>query len=100
MSTLCYVGDEATACGFRLAGAQVVIPAAGEEAAALALARASASLILMSASAAARVPPADMAAAELTLSPLVLIVPDLRGEVARPDLALRLRGQLGLEDAR
>jgi hypothetical protein len=41
-----------------------------------------------------------MEAAELALSPLVLVVPDLRGEIAPPDLATRLRGQLGLEDPR
>ena len=100
MSTLCYIGDEATATGFRLAGAQVMIPAVGAEGAALALARETASLILVSVSAAGRIPPRDMEAAELALSPLVLIVPDLRGEIAPPDLATHLRGQLGLEDPR
>jgi len=100
MSTLCYIGDEVTATGFRLAGAQVMIPAAGTEGAALALMRETASLILISASAAARIPPRDLEAAQLALSPLVLLVPDLRGEVAPPDLARRLRGQLGLEDPR
>ncbi len=66
----------------------------------MALVRETASLILISASAAARIPPRDMEAAQLALSPLVLLVPDLRGEIAPPDLATRLRGQLGLEDPR
>ena len=100
MSALCYIGDEATAAGFRLSGAQVVIPEAGEEAAALATARESASLVLVSAFAAARIPPRDMDAATLALAPLTLIVPDLRDDIAPPDLASRLRGQLGLEDPR
>ncbi|MEO8676090.1 MAG: V-type ATP synthase subunit F [Casimicrobiaceae bacterium] len=98
MSPLFYIGDEATAAGFSLAGAQVAIPAAGGEAAALAFARDNAALILVSAFIAARIPPRDMAAAELALSPLTLIIPDLRDEVAPPDLAMRLRRQLGLED--
>jgi hypothetical protein len=32
------------------------------------------------------------------LSPLVLVVPDLQGEVPLPDLAARLRAQLGFEE--
>jgi hypothetical protein len=41
-----------------------------------------------------------MATAELALAPLTLIVPDLRDEAVPPDLAARLRGQLGLEEPR
>jgi len=41
-----------------------------------------------------------MDAATLALAPLTLIVPDLRDDIAPPDLASRLRGQLGLEDPR
>lgn len=100
MSTLYYIGDDATAAGFRLAGARVAIPAPGEESVALAFARANSGLILVSASVAARIPPHDMATAELAAAPLTLIVPDLRDEVAPPDLAARLRGQLGLEEPR
>jgi hypothetical protein len=33
----------------------------------------------------------------MALQPLVLIVPDAQGEVTLPDLAARLRGQLGME---
>jgi vacuolar-type H+-ATPase subunit F/Vma7 len=92
-----YLGDEVTAAGYRLAGAQVRVPAPGEAAAAFAEARALAPLVLVSAAVAIRIDAAQLRAALTALQPLVLIVPDARGEVPRPDLAARLRGQLGLE---
>lgn len=92
-----YVGDEVTAAGYRLAGAQVRTPAAGEENAAFTDALSLAPLVLVSAAVAARVDAAQLRAALAALQPLVLIVPDARGEVVRPDLAARLRGQMGME---
>lgn len=92
-----YLGDEVSAAGFRLAGAQVRTPRAGEEAAALAWACAQAPLVLLSAAVAERVGDATLRAALASPAPLVLVVPDRQGEVPLPDLAARLRGQLGLE---
>ena len=92
-----YVGDEVAAAGYRMAGAQVRTPAAGEEAAAFADALLLAPLVLVSAAVAACVDAAQLRAALGALKPLVLIVPDTRGEVVRPDLAARLRGQMGME---
>ncbi len=92
-----YLGDEVSAAGYRLAGARVRTPRAGEEAAALAWARSQAPLVLVSAAVAAGIAEAVLRGALSALAPLVLIVPDLQGEVPLPDLAARLRGQLGLE---
>jgi vacuolar-type H+-ATPase subunit F/Vma7 len=92
-----YLGDEVTAAGYRLAGAYVRIPAPGEAGAALEVARARSSLVLVSAAVAADIDAAQLRTALLALSPLVLIVPDGQGKVTRPDLAARLRGQLGME---
>jgi len=92
-----YLGDEVTAAGYRLAGAQVRVPAPGEADAAFAEARALAPLVLVSAAVAVHIDAAQLRAALTALQPLVLIVPDARGEVPRPDLAARLRGQLGME---
>jgi vacuolar-type H+-ATPase subunit F/Vma7 len=92
-----YLGDEVTAAGYRLAGAQVRVPESGEATAALEDARANSPLVLVSAAVAAKIEPARLQAALLALSPLVLIVPDAQGDVPLPDLALRLRGQLGME---
>jgi len=97
MAAPCYLGDEISAAGYRLAGARVAVPGPGEESAALAAARAAAPLVLVSAAVAARIPGREMRAALTALSPLTLIVPDLAGNVAVPDVAARLRHQLGLE---
>ena len=100
MPVPCYIGDEASAAGFRLAGASVIVPRPGNEAEALTSARASASLVLISAYVAARIPARELVLARAALAPLTLIVPDLQGATEMPDLARRLRAQLGLEDAR
>jgi vacuolar-type H+-ATPase subunit F/Vma7 len=97
MAAPVYLGDEVSAAGYRLAGALARIPAPGEEAAALAWARSRAPLVLLSAAVAAGIGEAALRAALSALTPLVLIVPDLQGEVPLPDLAARLRAQLGLE---
>jgi vacuolar-type H+-ATPase subunit F/Vma7 len=92
-----YIGDEVGAAGFRLAGADARIVAPGEEGAELERALASAPLVLLSAAVAARVPEAHLQRVMASLAPLVLVVPDLQGEVPLPDVGARLRRQLGME---
>jgi vacuolar-type H+-ATPase subunit F/Vma7 len=92
-----YLGDEVSAAGYRLAGALVRTPRAGEEAAALAWARSHSPLVLVSTAVAAGIAEVVLREAASAPAPLVLIVPDLQGEVPLPDLATRLRAQLGLE---
>lgn len=92
-----YIGDEASAAGFRIAGLQVRVPQRGEESAALSAARAAAPLVLVSASVAQRIAEGELRAASTALAPLVLIVPDIDGGTPVPDLASRLRRQLGLD---
>jgi vacuolar-type H+-ATPase subunit F/Vma7 len=92
-----YLGDEVTAAGFRLAGVQVRVPAPDQAGVEFAEARALAPLVLVSAAVAKHIDAAQLRAALTALQPLVVIVPDARGEVPRPDLAARLRGQLGME---
>ena len=97
MSAAIFLGDAVSAAGFRLAGARVRTPRDGEEASTLAWARAHAPLVLLSAAVAARIGEATLRSALAALSPLVLVVPDTLGGTPLPDLAARLRGQLGLE---
>jgi vacuolar-type H+-ATPase subunit F/Vma7 len=97
MSAPIYLGDELSAAGYRLAGARVRTPAAGEAAQALAWAREQAPLVLLSAAVAAQIGEAALRPALAALAPLVLIVPDPQGQAPLPDLAARLRGQLGIE---
>lgn len=92
-----YIGDELTAAGFRLAGAQVLLPAAGEEAASLARAQRDGQLVLLSADVAARLPRELLGAALAALAPLTLVVPDLLGRQPLPDRAQRLRRRMGME---
>ncbi len=100
MAAPVFLGEEVSAAGWRLAGVRTIVPAPDEPpaalAATLAAARAGASLVLVAAEVAARIPEADMRAAQAALSPLTVIVPDLTG-TAVPDVAARLRHQLGLE---
>jgi vacuolar-type H+-ATPase subunit F/Vma7 len=92
-----YLGDEVSAAGFRLAGLQVRVPQRGDETTALSSARADAPLVLVAATVAARVAGRELRVALAAVTPLVLIVPDLAGGTPVPDLAQRLRRQLGLE---
>ena len=95
-----YIGDEASGAGFRLAGARVIVAREGEESAALASARGDASVVLVSAATAARIAASALDSAQSALTPLVLVVPDLRNVAPLPDLAARLRAELGLQSTR
>jgi vacuolar-type H+-ATPase subunit F/Vma7 len=97
MTTAVYLGDEVGAAGYRLAGVSARTPAAAEVGAALAQACAESELVLLSARLAAAIGERPLRAALSAPSPLVLVVPDLDGDVAVPDLAARLHAQLGLE---
>ena len=96
MTAPIYLGEEASAAGWRLAGVRVALPEEGDEEVALAAARAHAPLVLVSVAVAARIPEAALRAAQAALTPLTLVVPDLSG-LPVPDLSARLRHQLGLE---
>ena len=96
MTAVVFVGDATSAAGFRLAGVRAIVPPTGGERAALRTARDAAPLVLVSASVAARVPPAELSAALAALTPIVAVVPDLTGAAAPPDLAARVKAQLGL----
>lgn len=96
MAGIVHLGDERSAAGLRLAGVTSTVPAVGTEARALALARQDAALVLLDAGFAARLPPALLREAAAALSPLLLVLPDVDGRVPVPDLAERLRQQLGL----
>jgi len=92
-----YLGDELGAAGYRLAGAQVRTPGPREAAAALADACRRAPLVLVSAGVAAQIAPAALQRALVAAAPLVLVVPDVQADTPLPDLAARLRAQLGFE---
>jgi vacuolar-type H+-ATPase subunit F/Vma7 len=95
-----FLGDEASAAAYRLAGVEARTAPPGEEAASLSAARGSAVLVLVAASVAARLPAPLLRAACAGVAPLVVVVPDLGGDGRLPDLSARLRRQLGLVEER
>lgn len=98
MARVFYIGDEATAAGYRLAGAEVRVPTAAEVADVFRRARESeADLILLSAQFTDALPAAEFEAALLGDRPLVAVVPDAHGRHATPDVAREVRLALGIE---
>ena len=97
MGALVFLGDEVAAAGWRLAGVDARVVAPGQEAGALDRALGEAGLVLVAAEAAARIPEGQLRAALRRVSPLTVIVPDLRGIVPYPDVAARMKRQLGIE---
>ena len=97
MTAVVFVGDATSAAGFRLAGVRAIVPTPGRGAR-----RAADGARECAAGAARRVrsrracrrPSFRVALAALT--PIVAVVPDITGGAAPPDLAARLKAQLGL----
>ena len=98
MARVFYIGDEATAAGYRLAGAEVRVPTVAEVADVFRRAcESETDLVLLSAEFAAALPREELAAAVLGDQPLVAIVPDAHGRHAPPDVARDVRLALGIE---
>ena len=97
MASLVFIGDEVAAAGWRLAGVEARAAAPGEEGARLAKALEEAQLVLVSAEAAAHIPEAELRAALRRLTPVTVVVPDLREAAPYPDVAARMKRQLGIE---
>ena len=98
MARVWYIGDEPTAAGYRLAGAETRVPAPSETSEVFTRARSDgADVILLSAALAPEVDPAELAAALIAEAPLVAIVPDVFGRCPPPDVARETRLALGIE---
>jgi len=97
MASVYYIGDEATACGYRLAGAETRVPGPAETAEVFRRAiQDGADLILLSAVVAGELGVAlDEALAGS--QPLVAVVPDVLGRHQAPDVAREVRLALGIE---
>jgi vacuolar-type H+-ATPase subunit F/Vma7 len=95
MKAIIYLGDEANAAGFRLAGIDARCAPAGSEAAAFATAYAEAAVLLLGGRCAARIPATTLSAARLAAQPLVLVLDD-GDRSATADVAEPVRRLLGL----
>jgi vacuolar-type H+-ATPase subunit F/Vma7 len=93
-----YIGDEATALAYRLAGVETRVPGAGETPVVYARAiEDGADLVLLAPPNAAELGPDALAAALASLHPLVELVPDWQGRHEVPDVAHGIRLALGIE---
>ncbi|MGD8875639.1 MAG: V-type ATP synthase subunit F [Gammaproteobacteria bacterium] len=96
MSLPVFIGDEVSACGYRLAGLRVRVPDRDELDAVLAAACEEAPLVLLSAGVASWLPGARLEALLARIDPPVVVVPDVRGLAGHDDLVPRMRRQLGV----
>jgi vacuolar-type H+-ATPase subunit F/Vma7 len=92
-----FVGDEVTAAGFRLAGIDIVTPAAGRAREAFRQVRQTAALVYLTPDIAEALPPSEFDGALRSADPPVLVVPDIRRRHQPPDIPARILGLLGLE---
>ncbi len=97
MSAPIFIGDETSACAYRLAGIEVRMPAPSEITATLQRACSDADLVLITAQYAQQLLPDKLAQMQARTRPLLIVVPDVRGQVSVPDFASTLRRQLGVE---
>ena len=98
MAHIVYIGDEATATGFRLAGVDTRVTAAGDAAAMWRQALTERpDCVLLDGALVDYVPAAELERALVAVSPLCAVVPDVRGRNAPPDLARTVRNALGIE---
>ena len=92
----CYIGDEVSAMAWRLAGLRIHVPQRDELLDVVRRSCDESSLVLVSAAVAERLPEDELDTLLARTTPPVVIVPDTRGRAPLPDLATRLRRQLGV----
>ena len=98
MTTPIYIGDEVSAAGFRLAGLRIRIPEESDYQQALDWAMDQGPLVLISAAVANEIPVQILDNYLSSISPAVVVVPDVHGNAPMPDLSTRLRRQLGVQE--
>lgn len=98
MATFAFIGDEVTAAGFRLGGAEVHIPAFDQVPALFRQLRDKADLLIFTAETVAQVPEELIRQSLHQGHPLLLVIPDATGRRQPEDLVARLRHQLGMSE--
>lgn len=96
MTNAFFIGDELTAAGFRLAGAEGRTPAEADIAAAFAEALEKAELVLITSSSAALLDTGVLERAVRRASPMVLVVPGAVSGERPPDLGDAVERALGI----
>ena len=96
MSVAEFVGDEISAAGYRLCGIDVHIADRHNALSLIKQACESASLVLVSSSTAQYLAASQLEALMESITPSVLVVPDIDGRQAVPDIATLIHRQLGM----
>jgi vacuolar-type H+-ATPase subunit F/Vma7 len=96
MAGVTFIGDEVTAQGFRLAGADIRVPERDAVAASFADALHKADLVLITADAAGELDADTLEHAVRAASPLILVIPDAAFRVTPPDPADAVERVLGI----
>jgi len=96
MSLPVYIGDAVSAAGYRLAGLRIHVPGTADIQTEIEQACNGAPLVLLGADLAGQLPDAQLDRLLSQVTPAVVVVPDVRGQAALPDLVQRLRQQLGV----
>ena len=97
MSRVAFIGDEITAAGYRLGGAEVFCPSSAKTHKTFVEVCAKVDVVMITAEAAGHIPAAYMADAQTGTSPLVMVVEDARARVSPPDLEKQMHTILGLD---
>ena len=99
MVTRCaFIGDEVSAVGFRLAGVAAHSPEPAQAPELFRRLRGEAALILVTQEALGWVGEGTVRAAMAAARPLILVIPDVRGRSAPPDIGEAIRRQLGMAE--
>ena len=96
MSLPVFIGDEVNAAAFHLAGLRVRTPSADNLREVVQWACDHEPLVLISVDIAQRLPAAVLDRLLISVTPCVVIVPDVHNAIPMPDLTTRLRQQLGV----
>ena len=98
MAQVVYIGGEATAAGFRLAGVDARVASAGDAAEMLRQAFSERpDCVLFDSTLVDYVPAAELEHALIALSTLFAVIPDVRGRGTPPNLARTVRNALGID---
>ena len=97
MSAIVFIGDEVSAAGYRLAGAEVMSPAPDDVAGAFMSACQNAQVVFITAEYATHVPQARLERMIETATPLVMIIEDAHGTGPAQTIEDRVRLVLGLD---
>jgi vacuolar-type H+-ATPase subunit F/Vma7 len=93
-----FIGDRTSAAGFRLGGFDTRVPDPGREEAVFRDSLADAALVILTGAVAAALPQGLLRRTLAAERPAILVVPDVRGQVAPPDFAAALKRQLGVAE--